>query len=168
MAVSLNIHHLVENSNNPLTYMSNLAIKCIPATSIFLMTSAFLKFSAYWPTQLTVCSDRILTFGIRSIRSPAKVGLVVTELLITSLVVSWRGWETPPPPTSTAAQLSFFAQPRLSEHLSLRGGLPSSSARLCLRLWWMDWTFSSTSNLSILSSPFSYVKGITNLPRSGE
>ena len=48
----------------------------------------------------------ILTFGIRSIRSPAKVGLVVTELLITSPVVSWRGWEIPP---STAVQLSFFA-----------------------------------------------------------
>ena len=63
-------------------------------------------------------------------RSPAKVGLVVTDL-ITSPVVSWRGWETPPP--STAAQLSFFAQPQLSEHLSLRGGLPSSSASLCLR-----------------------------------
>ena len=26
-----------------------------------------------------VCSDRILTFGIRSICSPAKVGLVVTD-----------------------------------------------------------------------------------------
>ena len=39
----------------------------------------------------SVCSDRILAFGIRSIRSPAKVGLVVTELLITSTVVSWRG-----------------------------------------------------------------------------
>ena len=33
---------------------------------------------------------------IKSIRSPAKVGLVVTDL-ITSPVVSWRGWETPPP-----------------------------------------------------------------------
>ena len=42
---------------------------------------------------------------IKSICSPAKVGLVVTDL-ITSPVVSWRGWETPP---STAAQLSFFA-----------------------------------------------------------
>ena len=48
--------------------------------------------------QVQICSDRILTFGIRSIRSPAKVGLVVTELLITSPVVSWRGWETTPPP----------------------------------------------------------------------
>ena len=114
-----------------------------------------------------ICADRILTFGIRSIRSPAKVGLVVTELLITSPVVSWRRWEAPPPPPSTAAQLSFFAQPRLSEHLSLRGGLLSSSARLCLRLWWMDWTFSSTSNLSIVSF-FSYVTRITNLPRGGE
>ena len=71
----------------------------------------------------------ILTFGIRSIRSPAKVGLVVTDL-ITSPEVSWRGWETTPRPP---AQLSFFAQPWLSEHLSLRGGLPSSSASLCLR-----------------------------------
>ena len=46
---------------------------------------------------IVICSDRILTFGIRSICSPAKVGLVVTELLITSPVVSWRGWEIPPP-----------------------------------------------------------------------
>ena len=34
---------------------------------------------------------------IKSIRSPAKVGLVVIDLT-TSPVVSWRGWETPPPP----------------------------------------------------------------------
>ena len=51
-----------------------------------------------WTLKLLVCSDRILAFGIRSIPSPAKVGLVVTELLITSPVVSWRGWEIPPPP----------------------------------------------------------------------
>ena len=44
------------------------------------------------------CSDRILTFGIRSICLPAKVGLVITKLLTTSPVVSWRGWETPPSP----------------------------------------------------------------------
>ena len=43
-----------------------------------------------------ICSDRILTCRIKSIRSPAKVGLVVTDL-ITSPVVSWEGWETPPP-----------------------------------------------------------------------
>ena len=54
------------------------------------------------------CSDRILTCRIKSIRSPAKVELVVTDL-ITSPVVSWEGWETPP--SSTAALLSFFAQP---------------------------------------------------------
>ena len=58
--------------------------------------------------RFAVCSDRILTCRIKSIRSPAKVGLVVTDL-ITSPVVSWEGWETPPP--STAALLSFFAQP---------------------------------------------------------
>ena len=63
-----------------------------------------------------VCSDRILTCRIKSIRSPAKVGLVVTDL-ITSPVVSWEGWETPPP--STAALLSFFAQPPAWEDLSL-------------------------------------------------
>ena len=34
----------------------------------------------------------------QDICSPAKVGLVVTELLITSPVVSWRWWETPSPP----------------------------------------------------------------------
>ena len=45
----------------------------------------------------SICSDRILTCRIKSIRSPAKVGLVVTDL-ITSPVVSWEGWETPPPP----------------------------------------------------------------------
>ena len=37
--------------------------------------------------------------GIRSIRSPAKVGLVITKLLTTSPVVSWRGWEKTPPPS---------------------------------------------------------------------
>ena len=37
-------------------------------------------------------------------------------------------------PHSTAAQLSFFAQPQLWEDLSLRGGLLLSSARICLRL----------------------------------
>ena len=42
-----------------------------------------------------------LTFGIRSIRSPAKVGLVITKLLTTSPVVNWRGWATPPPPPAT-------------------------------------------------------------------
>ena len=67
--------------------------------------------------KLNVCSDRILTCRIKSIRSPAKVGLVVTDL-ITSPVVSWEGWETPPPP-STAALLSFFAQPPAWEDLSL-------------------------------------------------
>ena len=63
------------------------------------------------------CSDRILTCRIKSIRSPAKVRLVVIDL-ITSPVVSWRGWETPPPP-NTEAQLSFFAQPPAWEDLSL-------------------------------------------------
>ena len=75
----------------------------------FSLASAVMLGVMVW----TNCSDRILTFGIRrSIRSPAKVGLVITKLLTTSPVVSWRGWETPHP--STRAQLSFFAQPPLS------------------------------------------------------
>ena len=64
------------------------------------------------------------------------MGLVVIDL-ITSPVVSWRGCETPP---STAAQLSFFAQPPSWKDLSLRGGLLLSSARICLH-WWMDLDF---------------------------
>ena len=40
--------------------------------------------------RLFIWSDRILTCRIKSIRSPAKVGLVVTDL-ITSPVVSWEG-----------------------------------------------------------------------------
>ena len=90
-------------------------------------------FESYLFRQNTYLQNKkhTLTCRIKSIRSPAKVGLVVIDL-ITSLVVSWRGRETPPP--STAVQLSFFAQPRLSKDLSLRGGLPKSSARICLRL----------------------------------
>ena len=48
--------------------------------------------------RITVCSERILTFGIRSIRSPAKVGLVIIKLLTTIPVVSWRGVGDPPHP----------------------------------------------------------------------
>ena len=48
--------------------------------------------------------------GIRSMRSPAKVGLVIIKLLTTSLVVSWRGvGDPPPPPPGITTQLSFFA-----------------------------------------------------------
>ena len=76
-------------------------------------------FDSFLGFEYVVCSDRILTCRIKSIRSPAKVGLVVTDL-ITSPVVSWEGWETPPPPPpSTAALLSFFAQPPAWEDLSL-------------------------------------------------
>ena len=62
-------------------------------------------FDSFLGFEYVVCSDRILTCRIKSIRSPAKVGLVVTDL-ITSPVVSWEGWETPPPPPA----------PRLSCH----------------------------------------------------
>ena len=73
-----------------------------------------------------ICSDRILTFGIRSIRSPAKVGLVVTELLITSPVVSRRGVGDPPPPPP---------QPRLNCHSLLNHGWVKTSLSVvaCLR-----------------------------------
>ena len=93
-----------------------------------------------------ICSHTILTFRIRSIRSPAKVGLVIIKLLTTSPVVSWRGDESQPlpppthPPThpSTMAHLSFFAQPPLSEDLSLSVvSCPSSSATLFTLM--VDW-----------------------------
>ena len=50
---------------------------------LFILLSMYASYpfdmcSASYP--FDVCSDRILTFGIRSICSPAKVGLVVTEL----------------------------------------------------------------------------------------
>ena len=52
-------------------------------------------------------------------------------------------------PPSTVAQLSFFAQPRSSEDLSLHGGLLLSSARICLRLVDGLGLFSWTYPLSI-------------------
>ena len=51
-------------------------------------------------------------------------------------------------PPSTAAQLSFFAQPPSWKDLSLRGGLLLSSARICLH-WWMDLDFFLAISLSI-------------------
>ena len=68
-----------------MTILPQLGLKC------------FLRHSFASEEVTIVCSDRILTCRIKSIRSPAKVGLVVTDL-ITSPVVSWEGWETHPPP----------------------------------------------------------------------
>ena len=56
---------------------------------------------------------------IKSIRSPAKVGLVVTDL-ITSPVVSWRGCETPPQYRGSAVILCMT-----SSEVSGAGGGPS-------------------------------------------
>ena len=112
------------------------------------------------------CSDRILAFGIRNIRSPAKVGLVVTELLITNPVVSWRD----PPPRSTAAQLSFFAQPPLSNHLSLcvdclrdvlftfGGGLVSSTLTKMSIIFFLFFLLAMSYFL------FTYVRGLVTPP----
>ena len=88
------------------------------------------------------------------------------QILITSPVVSWRGCETPPP--STVAQLSFFAQPRSSEDLSLRGGLLLSSARICLHLVGWTWTFFLDISFEyFLSFLLDYIKNYTDLPRGG-
>ena len=51
-----------------------------------------LKITCYGGTNINVCSDRILTFGIRSIRLPAKVELVIIKLL------AGRGGRRRPPP----------------------------------------------------------------------
>ena len=79
-----------------------------------------------------ICSDRILTCRIKSIRSPAKVGLVVTDL-ITSPVVSWEGWETPPPQHRGSAVI-LCSTTGVVRPLCSCGDLLLSSARHCLRL----------------------------------
>ena len=56
---------------------------------------------------------------IKSICSPAKVGLVVTDF-ITSPVVSWRGWETPHQHRGSAVILCMT-----SSEVSGAGGEPS-------------------------------------------
>ena len=71
-----------------------------------------------------VCSDRILTFGIRTIRSPANVGLIITKLLTTNPVVSWRGWETPPPSQHHGSAVLLSSTTVELRPLSLRGVLP--------------------------------------------
>ena len=76
-----------------------------------------------------VCSDRILTCRIKSIRSPAKVGLVVTDL-ITSPVVSWEGWETPPPPQHRGSAVILCSTTGVVRPLCSCGDLLLSSARL--------------------------------------
>ena len=87
-----------------------------------------------------VCSDRILTCRIKSIRSPAKVGLVVTDL-ITSPVVSWEGWETPPQHRGSAVILCSTTG--VVRPLCSCGDLLLSSARLVYVLVDVDWnTFS--------------------------
>ena len=89
-----------------------------------------------------VCSDRILTCRIKSIRSPAKVGLVVTDL-ITSPVVSWEGWETPPPQHRGSAVI-LCSTTGVVRSLCSCGDLLLSSARLVYVLVDGDWnTFSS-------------------------
>ena len=88
-----------------------------------------------------VCSDRILTCRIKSIRSPAKVGLVVTDL-ITSPVVSWEGWETPPPKHRGSAVI-LCSTTGVVRPLCSCGDLLLSSARLVYVLVDGDWnTFS--------------------------
>ena len=84
-----------------------------------------------------ICSDRILTFGIRSIRSPAKVGLVITTLLTTSPVVSWRGWETPPSPPQHHSSTVILCSTTVEERPLSPCVLPSSSATVFTLM--VDW-----------------------------
>ena len=97
-------------------------------------------------SNLALCSDRILTCRIKSIRSPAKVGLVVTDL-ITSPVVSWEGWEThppPPPPQHRGSAVILCSTTGVVRPLCSCGDLLLSSARIVYVLVDGDWnTFSS-------------------------
>ena len=70
-----------------------------------------------------------------------QVGLVVTDL-ITSPVVSWEGWETPPPQHRGSAVI-LCSTTGVVRPLCSCGDLLLSSARHCLRLVDVDWnTFS--------------------------
>ena len=67
-------------------------------------------------------------------------------------------------PPSTAVQLSFFAQPRSWEDLSLRGGLLLSSARI---VYFGGWTWTFFLDISFeyfLSFLLVYIKNYTDLP----
>ena len=70
-----------------------------------------------------------------------QVGLVVTDL-ITSPVVSWEGWETPPPQHRGSAVI-LCSTTGVVRPLCSCGDLLLSSARHCFRLVDVDWnTFS--------------------------
>ena len=84
------------------------------------------------------CSDRILTCRIKSIRSPAKVGLVVTDL-ITSPVVSWEGWETPPPPQHRGSAVILCSTTGVEKPLCSCGDLLLSSAKTLFTFGGCDW-----------------------------
>ena len=84
-----------------------------------------------------------------------QVGLVVTDL-ITSPVVSWEGWETPPPPQHRGSAVILCSTTGVVRPLCSCGDLLLSSARLCLRLVDVDWnTFSSW--MSIFLSFFIFI-----------
>ena len=108
--------------------------------------------------ELLICSDRILTCRIKSIRSPAKVGTGCYRFKYQP-GSTLEGVGDPPPPAL-----------RLGCHSLLNHGCVKTSRSVvacCSRLlgfvyvWWMDWTFSGNSNLSILYFSISYVTGIT-------
>ena len=96
------------------------------------------------------------------------MGLVVTDL-ITSPVVSWEGWETPPPAPWLCCH-SLLNHRRGKTSLSC-GDLLLSSARLFVYVWWM---LTGILFLSAKYFPFflsslivNYVKGIKDLSRGG-
>ena len=92
--------------------------------------------------KVTSCSDRILTCKIKSICSPAKVGLVVIDL-ITSPVVSWRGWETPPPPPQHRGSAVILCSTTAGLRPLAACGLPSLTF---VYIWWSIGCFDSDEN----------------------
>ena len=73
------------------------------------------------------------------------MGLVVTELLITSPVVSWRGWETPPPPHTHTHRGSAVILCSTTAELRLLAtcGLPSL---MFVYIWWSIGCFDTDKN----------------------
>ena len=98
-----------------------------------------------------------------------QVGLVVTDL-ITSPVVSWEGWETPPPPQHRGSAVILCSTTGVVRPLCSCGDLLLSSARHCLRLVDVDWnTFSLWMSifLSFFFLIVNYVERIKDLSRGG-
>ena len=69
--------HSIRGVSPSAAFLQNWSVSKVLEAATMKSNSVFASF--YFRDIQYVCSDRILTFGIRSICLPAKVGLVVTD-----------------------------------------------------------------------------------------